>query len=81
MATEHRTPLTRRSPSVTGSRGSGIAWKPRAIRTCIDPEGLRSEVRKKTPPNDLLRQKAKQAGCQPPQEWYDDSSDPFVRDE
>jgi len=60
------------------SSSSGFTWRPAVRRFAPPAKPLRQQLAEATPDNATLLEWARRPESQPPQEWWDDTTDPFA---
>lgn len=60
---------------------SGFSWTPSDCRSEPDVDAVESELARATPDNAQLLAWTTNPSSQPPREWWDDDSDPFMPNE
>jgi hypothetical protein len=65
--------------TTSGTQGSGSAWRP-TVHLTIPPSVDAAQVALASPQNSQLIHWAGTPSSQPPQQWFDDDSDPFAAD-
>ena len=68
---------TRMKQVAVGSVSSGYTWQPQVTRYDPEPNPLAEQIAEATPANADLLVWAGQPKNQPPQSWWDDTTDPF----
>lgn len=65
------------SGRVDRTASSGFTWTPRVMRCDVVPATTSEPLSEATPANTELRRWAARPKNQPPQSWWDDTTDPF----